>query len=160
MIWPLLSSGNIQGHLSTYHQYFLAKVIHHENIPTTRNNGIFYVLRNIILRDCTIKRTYFGLHCAINHAETLPLKGKEANVVNEDLTVLLTTTMNSKRNQNLVFHFILLSFVDNLFFQEMAKMSPRFHCTEENKNVRAARGLRVFACRCVLCEPSRANLAP
>lgn len=102
-----------------------------------KNNGIF--LRATQCK--TVKQTDI-LHCAINHAETLPLKVKEPNEVNEDLTILLTTTMNCKRNQNLVIHIAVLRDESHIF-QVVAQLSPRFHCTEENKKT------------CALC---RANL--
>jgi hypothetical protein len=96
-----------------------------------KNNGIF--LRATQCK--TVKQTDI-LHCAINHAETLPLKVKEPNEVNEDLTILLTTTMNCKRNQNLVIHIAVLRDESHYFSGSGAGESAIPLYRGKQKNVR------------------------
>lgn len=83
-------------------KYFLGKVIHRRNTSTMTN-----VMTACFTSYVICKRWYFRLHQAINYAETLPLKVKDPNEVNEDLSVLLTTTMSHKRYENLAVYMYI-----------------------------------------------------
>lgn len=110
---------------------------------------MFYALRNMQTVD-------FRLHQAINYAETLPLKVKDPNEVNEDLSVLLTTTMSHKTNENLAVHICCASCA-LLFSGNGAVESAIQLYRERNKQTRARAKIASVVARARCAKPPRAS---
>ena len=128
-------------------KYFLSKVIHRKNISTMAN-----IMTACFTSYVICKRSYFRLHQAINYAETLPLKVKDTNEVNEDLSVLLTTTMTHKERKSP--SSCMLRFVCPPFYRKWRSWVRDSIVQRERETNTCARENCERGCTRALCETS------